>query len=55
MEDDSYFMPENEFETQMRNEKGFPFFRRYRVKLVEDQKKEKEMMERGEYITVKEV
>lgn len=43
MEDDSYFMPENEFERKMRNEKGFPFFRRYRVKLEKEKKQEEEL------------
>ena len=55
MEDDTIYFPQNEFEREMKRTKGIRFFREYRKKLEEDKKKEKEMMEKGEYITVKEV
>ena len=55
MEDDTMYMPHNEFERRLRTECGIKAFREYREQLHKDQQKEREMMEKGEYITVKEV
>ena len=54
-DDDTIYFPSNEFERTLKRTQGIRAFREYRRQLYEDQKKEREMMERGEYITVKEV
>ena len=46
MDDDTLYFPRTDFEWELKEEKGFPFFRRYRIKLEEDKKKEKELLKK---------
>lgn len=41
MENDTLYFPETDFEWEMKEEKGFPFFIKYRRQLEEDKRKEK--------------
>ena len=43
MEDDTIYFPQNNFEQEMKEEKGTPFFRRYRQQLEIDKQKESNM------------
>lgn len=40
MQDDTLYFPETDFEWEMKEEMGFPFFIKYRRQLEEEKKKE---------------
>lgn len=46
MEDDTLYFPGNDFEWEMKEEKGFPYFIRYRKQLEVEKKQEKDLIER---------
>jgi hypothetical protein len=41
--DDTIYFPQNDFEWEMKEEKGMPFFRRYRQQLEIDKRKERDV------------
>lgn len=45
MEDDTIYSPRNEFEWEMKEKKGMPYFRQYRQQLEVEKQKETEIIE----------
>ena len=44
MEDDTLYFPETDFEWEMKEEMGFPYFRRYRQQLEVEKEKERKLL-----------
>lgn len=48
MLEDTFYMPRNDFEQEMKRDKGFPYFRKYRQQLEVDKEKERKLFEKYE-------